>query len=124
MRVGVASRLKHETISELDWGKPNSSLMCVDPGVRLGEAQLSSGGVTYSPQACHVKWVAPMDERCMTMWPGLDWGRPIPGVMFSDHVTFVFVVGSVQGGVVRAPWCEGIPGCVACGSILCVFCFV
>ncbi|WZZ03029.1 hypothetical protein YC2023_088950 [Brassica napus] len=44
--------------------------MCVDPEVRLGEAQLSSRGI----------------------------GRiPIPRVMFSGHVTLVFVVGSVQG---------------------------
>ncbi|CAN6815638.1 unnamed protein product [Brassica oleracea var. botrytis] len=37
-------------ISRLDWGKPNSPMMYVDHGVRLGEAQFSSGGVTYLPR--------------------------------------------------------------------------
>ncbi|KAF2575038.1 hypothetical protein F2Q70_00002750 [Brassica cretica] len=26
--------------------------------------------------ACHVKWVTPMDKRCMTMQPVLDWEKP------------------------------------------------
>ncbi|KAL0853874.1 hypothetical protein Bca101_059026 [Brassica carinata] len=43
----VAPRLECVAVSGLDWGKPNSPVMCVDPGVRLGEAQFSNGGVTY-----------------------------------------------------------------------------
>ncbi|WZY94867.1 LOW QUALITY PROTEIN: hypothetical protein YC2023_067196 [Brassica napus] len=47
--------------------------------------------------ACHVKWVAPMDKRCMTMRPELG-DAQFSEMMFSDHVTYVFVVGSVQLG--------------------------
>lgn len=44
--------------------------------------------------------------------------------MFSGHVSFVLVYGSVQGGEDSAPGCEGIPGCVERGSVLRVFCFL
>ena len=37
-------------VLELDWEKPDSPVMCASHGVRLGDAQFSSGGVTYSPQ--------------------------------------------------------------------------
>ncbi|KAF2605589.1 hypothetical protein F2Q70_00024730 [Brassica cretica] len=60
-------------------------MMCVDHGVRLGDPILQWWSDLLST-ACHVKWVAPMDN--------------------------------VQGREVRAPWCEGIPGCVARGSVL------
>ncbi|WZZ65050.1 hypothetical protein YC2023_076420 [Brassica napus] len=85
-------------ISGLDWEKPNSPMMCVDHGVRLGEAQFSSGGVTYSPQLVNMKWVAPMDERCMTMRPGLDWEKPNSRSDVFLSYDLVFVVGSVHGG--------------------------
>ncbi|KAL0716727.1 hypothetical protein Bca4012_066049 [Brassica carinata] len=45
-----ASRLVHVcvAVSGLDWMKPNYPMMCVDHGVRLGDTQFSSGGVTFS----------------------------------------------------------------------------
>ncbi|KAF3526328.1 hypothetical protein F2Q69_00047854 [Brassica cretica] len=95
-------------ISGLDWEKPNSPMMCVDHGVRLGEAQFSSGGVTYSSQLVNMKWVAPMDERCMKMRPGLDWEKPNSRSDVFLSYDLVFVVGSVQGG-------EGV-GSIVLGS--------
>ncbi|KAG2298736.1 hypothetical protein Bca52824_035208 [Brassica carinata] len=68
----VAPRLKCVAVAGLDWEKPNSPEMCVDPGVRLGGAQFSSGGVTEPPRLVNVKWVAPMDKCCMTMRPGVE----------------------------------------------------
>ncbi|KAL0645779.1 hypothetical protein Bca4012_044070 [Brassica carinata] len=64
--------LRLESLNREDWEKPNSPMMCVDHGVRLGEAQFSSGGVTYSQRLVNVKWVAPMDKHCMTIRPVLD----------------------------------------------------
>ncbi|KAF3544924.1 hypothetical protein DY000_02007362 [Brassica cretica] len=42
-------------VSELDWEKPDSPVMCASHWVRLGEAQFSSGGVTYSPRLVTVE---------------------------------------------------------------------
>ncbi|KAF2572673.1 hypothetical protein F2Q70_00002878 [Brassica cretica] len=75
-------------------------MMCVDHGVRLGEAQFSSGGVTYSQRLVNVKWVAPMDKRCMTIRPVLDWEKPNSRSYVFRSYDLVFVVRSVQGGEV------------------------
>ena len=61
-----------------------------------------------------MKWVAPMDERCVMTWPGgISLELDSPEMMFSDHVTCVFVVWACSGGRVRAPCGKGSRGCVA-----------
>ncbi|CAG7870255.1 unnamed protein product [Brassica rapa] len=40
--------LSIEGLTRLDWEKPDSPVMCASHGVRLGETQFSSGGLTHS----------------------------------------------------------------------------
>ncbi|WZY88416.1 hypothetical protein YC2023_045151 [Brassica napus] len=51
---------------EADW---------LDPS-RIGRYPILQWWSDLLSMACHVKWVAPMDKRCMTMRPELDWEMP------------------------------------------------
>ncbi|KAL0655086.1 hypothetical protein Bca4012_075670 [Brassica carinata] len=54
-----------------------------------------------------------MDKRCMTMRPELDWEKPNSRSAVFQTCDFGVCGRECSGWRDSAPWCEGIPGCVA-----------
>ncbi|WZY87009.1 hypothetical protein YC2023_033393 [Brassica napus] len=54
----------------------NNGIGCGVLGVVIGRYPILQWWSDHLSIACHVKWVAPMDKRCMTMRPELDWEMP------------------------------------------------
>ncbi|KAF3520286.1 hypothetical protein DY000_02060426 [Brassica cretica] len=59
-----------------------------------------------------MKWVGPMDKRCMTMRPGLDWEKPNSRSDVFRSCDFCVCDRECSGWRSEGLCCVGIPGCV------------